>query len=277
MKIGSKISVIIPCFNDGLYIGQAVDSIFRSDEDVLEVIVVDDGSDDLTRNYLDKIRADKVKIINQENKGVSAARNKGIIEAKGEYILLLDADDKFAPSFLGKAKQILQNNAEVGAVSCWYNIVENEKIVKQAEPKGGNIEDFLFANRSMVSSLLRKKCWEDAGGFDESMLIGYEDWEFWISVTKKGWEVRVIEEYLYDYFNKPGSRNKKAAKQDLEIKAYIFNKHKDLYLERYTDLLNYFNRAIEMKEREKQRLRNSIDFKLGASILRPLRFLKRIF
>ncbi|NER12183.1 glycosyltransferase [Leptobacterium flavescens] len=272
-----KVSAIIPCYNDGAYIEKAVASVLGSDVDIFELIVVDDGSDQLTKSHLNKIQTEKVKIIHQENKGVSAARNKGIAEAEGEYILLLDADDKFAPSFLGKAIQILENNADAGAVSCWYNIVENEKVIKQAKPKGGKIEDFMFTNSSMVSSLLRKKCWEDAGRFDESMLAGYEDWEFWISVTKKGWEVRIIEEYLYDYFNKPGSRNKKAAKQDLEIKAYIFKKHKDLYVGRYSDLLEYFNRALELKEREKQRLRSTIDFKLGASILRPLRFLKRIF
>jgi glycosyltransferase involved in cell wall biosynthesis len=99
-----KISVIIPCFNQGPYLDEAVDSVLAQTFQDFEILVVDDGSTDAeTIKILRDFARPKTRIIRTENQGLSAARNNGIREAMGEYILPLDADDKIGPGYLEDA------------------------------------------------------------------------------------------------------------------------------------------------------------------------------
>ncbi|MDD3722641.1 MAG: glycosyltransferase family A protein [Lutibacter sp.] len=95
MKNNNSISIIIPCYNDAQYIEQSVLSALNQTYQNKEVIVVDDGSNAETKAVLKKLAPQITKLITQENQGQSTARNVGIKEAKGEYILVLDSDDFF--------------------------------------------------------------------------------------------------------------------------------------------------------------------------------------
>lgn len=104
-----KISVIIPCYNQSEYLLDAVKSVVNSTYKNLEIIVVNDGSTEKTPQEIQSMLMpiDNVILINQENSGVCAARNNGIIKASGEYILPLDADDRIADTYIEKAISIL--------------------------------------------------------------------------------------------------------------------------------------------------------------------------
>ena len=113
------VSVIIPCFNQGCFINDAVKSVLNSSYQNIEIIIVNDGSTDfLTNEVLKGFNDERIKVINQTNQGVCAARNNGINEANGEFILPLDADDKIAPLYIEKAVKVLHENPKIGIVYC---------------------------------------------------------------------------------------------------------------------------------------------------------------
>ena len=107
MNFNIDVTVIIPCFNDGKYVLEALNSIFNQTLQAVKIIIVDDGSNVETQKILKTIYNPNVQIIHQENKGVSNARNTGINLATTDYILTLDADDYFEPSFIEKSVKVL--------------------------------------------------------------------------------------------------------------------------------------------------------------------------
>lgn len=279
MENTKLVSIVIPCYNDKDYIQESVNSALNQTYKNIEIIIVDDGSNKATKKVLKGINHEKVKLISQENRGLSAARNTGIKNANGAYITTLDADDLFEDNFIERAVSVLNLDSAIGVVGCYSNYFEeNKKVIKKICPEGGSIENFLFSNNTMASSLFRKKCWLDAGGFDENMKKGYEDWEFWISVTKQSWQVYIIKEFLFNYRKKESSMLQTTnLLYEEENYQYVLNKHKDLYIKDFDKTIAFLQkRTLRYKRNEIKRLR-SIDFKIGNTILKPLRFLKRIF
>ena len=112
----NQVTVIIPCYNDGAYIQQAVNSIRCQTFTDYKICIVDDGSNQATKAVLSELSHDSLSIHYQENQGVSHARNYAISLAASDYILTLDADDYFEPTFLEKAVNILKSHKNVGVV-----------------------------------------------------------------------------------------------------------------------------------------------------------------
>lgn len=275
-----KVSVVIPCYNDKDYIQEAVQSVLEQSFQDFEIVIVDDGSNEATQKVLATIKSEKVHVVTQKNQGSSVARNNGIKLAKVPYILVLDGDDTVDPSFLEKAIAILENNSSIGAVSSYCNLFINKnQIIGQHLPKGGSIANFLFDNNSVSFALIRKKCWDEIGGYDEQMKNGFEDWEFWISMTKKGWNIYVIPEFLFNYRQKKAKESldkiSKTHFRESNLK-YIYLKHQDLYMNRFEELVIFLSDLAQRNKRSELKYKNSIDFKLGRFFLFPLRFLKNI-
>jgi len=131
-----KVSVIIPTYNYGQYIDKSIDSVLSQTYTDFEIIVIDDGSTDNTRTIVETKYRDKVKYIYQENRGAPAARNQGLREAKGDFIVFLDADDWFAPENLEYKVNILENNVDVGWVySDWHYVNEKGNIVDKGSDR----------------------------------------------------------------------------------------------------------------------------------------------
>jgi glycosyltransferase involved in cell wall biosynthesis len=278
VKNTKLVSIVIPCYNDKDYIQESVNSALNQTYKNIEIIIVDDGSDQATKKVLAGINHEKVKLITQENRGLSAARNTGIKNANGEYITALDADDLFEDIFIEKAVSVLNLESTIGVVGCYSNyFVGNKKIISKICPEGGSIENFLFCNNTMASSLFRKKCWVDAGGFDENMKKGYEDWEFWISVTKQNWQIHIIKEFLFNYRKKENSMLQTTnLLHEEENYQYVLNKHKDLYIKDFDKTIAFLQKkTLKYKTNEIKRLK-SINYRVGNAILKPLRFLKKI-
>ena len=124
-----KLSIIIACYNDHLYLEEAVQSARAQTWENKEIILVDDGSNEETKIVIENLKPKIDILITQENQGVSAARNKGIKAATGEYILILDSDDYFEPEFAQKAIAIFKNNPSAKIVTCfsrWFSENKSE-------------------------------------------------------------------------------------------------------------------------------------------------------
>lgn len=272
------VSIIIPCYNDYKYIESAVQSALNQTYSDKEIIVIDDGSDARTKEILKKIAPKLDKLITHNNQGVVAARNNAIETAKGDYILTLDSDDNFEPQFLEKAISILEEQENVGIVTSWVSIInEQGEPTGMFKPSGAPASEAIFRNNAPGSILFRKVCWQENGGYDPEMANGNEDWEFNISVCKNGWDIFVIPEILFNYRQKKSSRNKSALIYRKQIRQYAFRKHSDLLIHNFDKTIDFFLNEIDKKEKENIKIKNSSSFQLGELLLKPVRWLKSYF
>lgn len=182
------VSVIIPNYNHAAYIADAIRSVLAQDYRPIEVIVVDDGSTDNSRQVVAAF-GDQVTYLWQRNQGLSAARNTGIHAARGQYIGLLDADDLYHPSFLRTLVPLLEADATLGAVYGGYQFVDEHG---QPLPQIGNptvaVEEFYatMARGNFLAAhclLVRRNCYESIGLFDESLRAS-EDWDMWLRISR---------------------------------------------------------------------------------------------
>ncbi|MFZ3197779.1 MAG: glycosyltransferase family A protein [Bacillus mycoides] len=222
------VSIIIPCYNYGDFLEEAIDSCLDSTFQDLEIIVVNDGSTDPdTITVLNKLnKKPKTCVIHQGNKGVSAARNLAIRKSKGKYFLPLDADDKIHPTLIEKGYKILETNSEIGFVTHWTQIFGTENSVLDFPSFDEKI--LLSQNIVINTSLTRKKAWHDVDGYDEKIL-GYEDWDFWISLVEKGWKGYTIPEILFYYRRHGKSKNFRDNENSMDHIKQIRDKHCELY------------------------------------------------
>ena len=228
------VSVVITCYNQGQYLEECINSVTNSDYPNIEIILVDDGSEDtFTQKTLDKLDSGKIRIIRQNNQGVCAARNNGIAAASGKYILPLDADDKIAETYISKAVEILAQNPQIGIVLCngilWAFQSGGEGKWKLKNP---TITNMLIQNRIFPSALFRKSDFEKLGGYNPIMETGCEDWELWLNFLENGLKPYKIDEELFYHRIAENFRSKNAIRPQnyIKIRYNIIKLHKKLYL-----------------------------------------------
>ena len=194
------VSVIIPCYNSSEFIEKAIQSAITQDYPNKEVIVINDGSTD---DSLKKIQGfQQVHVINQENRGVSNARNEGIKKAKGKYIAFLDADDEFLPQNLSKKVRELEDKPNHVLVHSPEEIRKKGKKMGTSTGKGGPVtKDLLLLEQTVIHSpssvLLRREVLSQAGDFDEKLSTS-ADWDLWLRLSAIG-SFSYIEEVLSIY------------------------------------------------------------------------------
>ncbi|MDC0408578.1 glycosyltransferase family 2 protein [Flavobacteriaceae bacterium] len=271
-------TIVIPCFNDWKYIEQAVDSALNQTYINKEIIVVDDGSDHRTRLKLSQLEPKISKLITQSNFGQSNARNRGIYEAKGVYILVLDSDDFFEPKFCEMAVEEFEKSENIKIVTCYGNrIFESNGSKDIIKPTGGNITDFVQYNRSFGSCMFKKSDWVLVGGYDENMTQGFEDWEFFIRILNSGGKCFVIPEILFNYRVRNNSTTTRAYDKRYELWKYIILKNEELFKQHFEVLVNHFLFTMHREDNEKLKLSQSMGLKIGNFILFPFYKLKRFF
>lgn len=185
------ISIIIPTYNRSHYVQLTIDSALAQTYPNTEVIVVDDGSTDNTEAALQRY-GERIRYIKQENQGESVARNVAIEVSQGECVALLDSDDLWQPDKLEKQSALLQNQPEVGLVSCHVGIVNACGDVVSAGPVHPEQQsdkvslEALVLNSPVHAStiLVRKECLDELGGFDTTIRYG-EDWDFCLRMASK--------------------------------------------------------------------------------------------
>ncbi len=181
------ISVVIPTFNRYELLGRAIRSVYAQKFPILEILVVDDGSTDHTSENLPQ-QFPGVRIICQHHKGVSAARNTGVLGARGDWIAFLDSDDEWHPEKLLKQAELLsarRGNSVCHTDEIWIrNGVRVNPMNKHAKPEGWIFERCLhLCCVSPSSVLLKKSILETAGMFDET-LPACEDYDLWIRLFR---------------------------------------------------------------------------------------------
>lgn len=193
---GEKVSVVIPCYNTHEYLGKTLDSVRAQTFPVEEIILIDDGSTNpSTVHFLDHV-GDDVRLIRQKNKGLPAARNVGFEMAKGSYVLPLDADDWIEPAAVEKLLGALTAQDDAAFSFCqMYMEGDGQGVLA----KNYNFFEQLFLNQLPYCLMLKKSAWEAAGGYDEAMRRGYEDWEFNIRLGAMGYFGVAVAEPLFHY------------------------------------------------------------------------------
>jgi len=199
-EISASISVIVPTYNCAKYIIEAIESVLNQTYRASEIIVVDDGSTDNTKETLGKYISDKlIRYYYQDNRGVAAARNRALKEAKGEYIALLDADDQWLPQRLEKSVEFLERDGYDWVCSSFYRVeretgrTEIKRLDKQSLLENSCIinmlKDGLFYSSSKNvwtgTVLVRRKWFERIGFFDEEFQSG-EDMDMWLRFEEAG-------------------------------------------------------------------------------------------
>ena len=229
-----EISIVIPCFNHGDFIDEAISSIEQNvGEYSCEIIIVDDGStDDSTIKILERLQLKGHTIIRQANKGLAAARNTGISNAKGVYIIPLDSDNKLHKNYLTKAIQILDENTSIDVVygnPICFGDGSNGRQSGLKEIGEFNLNRILYSNYIDACAVFRKSIWEKVGGYDGQMpAMGHEDWEFWINIALNGGNFCFLNELCYYYrvdAKSMSAMDAYASVKHNSNKEYIYMKH----------------------------------------------------
>jgi|SRR5690606_26717867 len=229
-----KISVIVPCYNQAQFLDEALQSVFNQTETDWECIIVNDGSTDESKSIAENwAKKDKrFKCFNQNNSGLCSARNFGIKKAQGEFILPLDADDKLGKDYLKLGLDAFENDNGLRVV---YSLAE-----KFGEETGlWKLPDFNLYNLSRMnmifcSAIFRKSDWEQVNGYDNNMIYGWEDWEFWIALLKNGGKVRQLDIVGFYYRVKSESMLKSIDNEKSKhLLNYLSIKHADFFVKYY--------------------------------------------
>ena len=231
-----KVSVVIPCYNHGDFLVETLDSLQDQTFTDFEIIVVNDGSTDkATVNLLKSMNRAKTRVVHTANRGVSAARNRGISESVGDYILPLDADDKIGPGYLELAVNLLEARSDVAIVYCervLFGECEGLDSLPEYDPRAVLVDNCIYP-----AALFRKADWDIVGGYSEKMIYGWEDWDFWISLSELNKQVVKISEPLFFYRVRSESRDHSLQfHQKVAMMSVMVLRHKRLYL-RNLDLL----------------------------------------
>ncbi len=193
-----KVSIVIPCFNQGEFVEDAVLSVFEQTVDSFDIVIVDDGSDDgQTPDFLDTLSLPRVTVIHQENVGLPGARNRGIEAARGEYVVTLDADDELAPTYVETLGRALDGDDSLAFAHCWAELFGDFQAVWATRPM--NRYQLLLSNSVVGCVMLRKSAWKAVDGYNETMLAGNEDWDLWIRLSEVGFSSIQIREPLFRY------------------------------------------------------------------------------
>ena len=193
-RASENISVVIPLYNKEAEIERTLTSVVEQSLAVGEIIVVNDGSTDssevVVKEFIKHHPESNIRVINQENRGVSAARNRGISEAKGEYVALLDADDWWLSNYIAEVCRLMEYYPDCDAYSTAFDVVNNNRHSRAAVP---SLEGYISpANEALMgrypiipsTATLRRSTVERCGGFPEGMRIGEDQW-LWVRMMQE--------------------------------------------------------------------------------------------
>ncbi|MBN1585109.1 glycosyltransferase [Candidatus Uhrbacteria bacterium] len=203
-----SIDVIIPVYNGGRFVGDAINSVVEQIYPANRIIVVNDGSTDNTEAAVLEIREkSKIEIVyvKKDNGGPNSARNSGLELAKSGFVAFLDADDCWYPNKLERQiAKFGEGDGRLGVVYCGYSLIDGDgkpffgiPIIEIDETMRGQVFRKLLRKNMIIGSasgvLVRRSCFETVGRFDESLRVG-EDWDMWL---------RLAKEFKYDFVNEP--------------------------------------------------------------------------
>jgi glycosyltransferase involved in cell wall biosynthesis len=217
-----RVAVVIPCFDDGGTLPEAVRSVQDQAEDV-ELVVVDDGSrDPATIEVIAGLERGGVRVVRQANAGLGRARMAGVRATTAPYVLALDADDILEPGAVARLADALDASPRTAAAWGWYQRFGDESTIQPTAPTL-DAWQISYQNELPATALLRRTALEEAGGWE--LRGGYEDWDLWMALAERGWEGVGLDVVVYRY-RRAGSRMlHDAASRHAEIYGTLLRRH----------------------------------------------------
>jgi glycosyltransferase involved in cell wall biosynthesis len=238
-----KVSVIIPAYNAMVYLPETLESVLRQTFTDFEVLIINDGSSDNIVEWYSSVKDPRVRLISQQNQGVSVARNTGISQAQGEYIAFLDADDLWEPTKVEKQVTRLDNELAVGLVYAWTALIDpagkltGTVFCHKAE---GNVWETILVHDIVCNgscAMVRRSCFEKAGVFDPN-LSSAADFDMWTRIAAH-YPFAVVKECLVHYRKAPDTMSKNRQKMIQDFRITLEKRYQSVPLE----LLYLRNRA----------------------------------
>lgn len=295
-----RISVIIPCFNQGQYIDEAVDSVLSQTLQDFEIIIIDDGSTDkFTIEKLSNYSKLNTRVIHTENRGLSAARNLGFREAKGDFLQFLDADDTIEALKFEEQLNVFEQYPTTDVCFTDYRIYDiNKKIFlnqpSAAFPGNDPVWDFLFKwergwNIPIHCAIFKRENWNTKIPFNEK-LRAKEDWFMWCDLVVRNKKFKFLDKKyaVYRYHQSNMTKDNTEMYYQFFLAAYyimqiIPENFKDEFLK---EIIIHINKSLErtiypgltnqISDLKYQFLEmdKTIDYRVGHLILKPYRFIK---
>jgi glycosyltransferase involved in cell wall biosynthesis len=246
-----RVSFVIPCHNHGLYLDEAVDSVFAQTIQDFDIVIVNDGSTNAdTNRLLASYTRPRTRVVRTEHRGLSAARNTGIAATTAPFLCMLDADDRLEPHYLERSLAAFDEDPDLAFVSHWLRTFGDENW--EWTPTDCSVPALLAANTVNGAALVRRPVVEAAGGFDESMRDGCEDWDFWISVLERGYRGRILHEFLFWYRRRADSMSRVmfAGTGLALLYGRLVEKHPEAFRRHLPDLLSGQERDLHRLSRD---------------------------
>jgi glycosyltransferase involved in cell wall biosynthesis len=264
--------VVIPCYNLGQYLDDAVSSVLGQTFRDFEILIVDDGSTDgATQAVLASYSRPKTRVIRAEHAGLAAARNLGISLASGRYLCALDADDTLEASFLEKMARVLDSDDSLTFSSCWLRTFGDE--TWDWKPERCDLPTLLWEDTVLTAALVRRDAVVAIGGYDTNMPEqGDEDWDLWLTLVERGYRGAILPEILFNYRRRAGSMSTVCwrGKGHLPLMRYRIAKHQATYDRYRLDVLLHQDDETAALLRHNDRVERHL-----ATFLQPAAALRR--
>ena len=274
-----KVSVIVPVYNQGKYLSEALDSVVRQTYPYWECIIVNDGSSDGTEEvakyYVNQDA--RFKYLYQENAGVAAARNNGIKHSDGFFILPLDGDDYINSTYLEKAVNYLQFHPETTLV---YGKVE-----RFGKEKGlMNLPEYswdsiIWRNCIVNCAMFKRADFENTRGYDVNMR-NHQDWDYWLTLLNPDSVVHCFDEVMLYYRISNNGLRAEGGRRFEAVARQIYNNHKEIYAPYLSDVLYYRSKGLTYEE-EYWKVKEKYDgvlsskaYRLGKVLMKPFAWMK---
>ena len=272
----ADLTVVIPCYNYGELLLDAVASVERTAPERCEMVIVNDGSTQpRTLEVLDVLRRAGYPVVDQPNGGLAAARNRGVREARGRYVLPLDADNRLASGFLTSAVRVLDAEPEVGVV--YGDRLDFGLHTGRVEVPELDLPALLWSNLFDACAVYRREIWEACGGYDDGARV-WEDWDLWISAAERGWRFHRLPEVTFEYRVRPNSMLRVAEREEIlwRTREHVYRKHRALYTEHLGEVLRFGQEQVQAVTRGAVALRDSrdrlqVEIDRMAASIQPLR------
>lgn len=267
-------SIIIPLYNKSAFIGSTLEHVLHQTYSDYEIIIVNDGSTDDSLEKAKEFSDERIRLLSQENKGVSAARNYGMAEANGQYFCFLDADDEWTPDYLENLYKTIQKFPNAGMYCSRYKtkIGKNHFTECQLTDLSGNYEGYVqdffkssYVNRVALTSAVTidRQVFLEIGGFDVAISSG-QDLDYWIRIVLK-YPVAICKgiTMIYNYLpdNQSLSKTKIGKKSLPDLNQFIMEEKENPSLKKFLDIY---------------RVEYALHFHISGDRLRAKQYLKNV-
>jgi len=265
------ISVIIPCYNLGAYVDEAIRSVLNQTVQDFEILVIDDGSTDaLTQNVFAQTEWPRTTVFRTENRGLARARNFLIERSRGTYLCALDADDKLHPKYFETTLGEFARDPGLTFVSTRLQMFgEDDRLWPPA--LRCDLETLLCDDPIFCAALVKRDAVQAIGGFDENMPAqGDEDWDLWLTLVKTGGRGVILPEVLFYYRRRADSMCDLCTRGDthLALMTYLIRKHGETYRSHLLEVLLWKEREINEQRRLNFDLERDLTYNIAPRIQR---------